>query len=106
MKNLQCLKDQEGRKSNIYQLESEKDFCYITTDNNDTFYYKEYQFKVRYHGYDVYGNPLYKLQISKNFRYITEQLRGKVYRCYVDKNYCLIQSYNVSEDIKRLITNL
>lgn len=30
MKNLQCLKDQEGRKSNIYLLESEKDFSYIS----------------------------------------------------------------------------
>lgn len=37
MENLQCLKDQEGRKSNIYLLESEKDFSYITADNNDTF---------------------------------------------------------------------
>lgn len=106
MKNLQSFKDQQGRKSNVYLLESEKDFYFITADNNDTFYYKDYQFKVRYHKCDVYGNPLYKLQISKNFRYITDQLKGKVYKCYLNKNYCLIQSYDISEDAKRLITSL
>ena len=98
----------EGNGFNIYELDNvKKDLGSIySDDNNNTFYYKDYQFKVWRVDNDINGNPLYKFYLSKNFESVNYKLKGLVYRCFVSKGYSLIQSYNIGESIGYIINKL
>ena len=97
----------EGNGFNIYELDSIKDLGSIYSDDKDnTFYYKDYQFKVWRVNNDINGNPLYKFYLSKNFENVNYKLKGLVYRCFASKRYSLIQSYNIAESINTIINKL
>ena len=98
----------EGNGYNIYKLDNiKKDLGSIYSDDkNNTFYYKDYQFKVWRINNDINGNPLYKFYLSKNFESVNAELKGSVYRCYISKGYSLLQSYNVGETINTIINKL
>ena len=97
----------EGNGFNIYELDNIKDLGSIySDDNNNTFYYKDYQFKVWRVNNDINGNPLYKFYLSKNFENVNSKLKGLVHRCYISKGYSLVQSYNIGESIDTIINKL
>lgn len=59
-------------------------------------------FNVTRKGNDINGNPLYKLVIvDSDLNIINQEYRGKFYRTY--KNYSLIQSYSISDDLCRIL---
>lgn len=95
-----------NKASNVYEIENLNEVKNIYADSNDTYYYKNYQFTLVRVNNDINGNPLYKITLSKDFEYITAQLKGLVTRTYVSKNYGLIQSYNLQDDLKRIFEKL
>lgn len=103
MKELQFFEKDNAR---IWEVESVKDLDRVYADNNDTYYYNEYQFKIKRVNNDINGNPLYKIQLSKNFEDITSSLKGLVYRCYPSKKYALIQSYNLSNSLENIFSKI
>ena len=98
----------EGNGFNIYELDNiKKDLGEIYSDDkNNTFYYKDYQFKVWRVNNDIYGNPLYKFELSKNFESVNYKLKGLVHRCYISKDYSLVQSYDIGRSIDAIINKL
>ena len=59
-------------------------------------------FNVTRKGNDINGNPLYKLVIvDSDLNIINQEYKGKFYRTY--KNYSLIQSYSISDDLCRIL---
>ena len=98
----------EGNGFNIYELDNiKKDLGEIYSDDkNNTFYYKDYQFKVWRVNNDINGNPLYKFYLSKNFESVNPELKGLVYRCYISKGYSIIQSYDIGRSIETIINKL
>ena len=77
----------EGNGFNIYKLDDiKKDLGSIYYDDKDnTFYYKDYQFKVWRVNNDINGNPLYKFYLSENLENVNSKLKGLVHRCYISK---------------------
>lgn len=92
--------------SNVYQLENIKELGNVYADNNDTYYFKEYQFTIIRVKNDINGNPIYKFTLAKDFAYITEKLKGLVTKCYISKNYGLIQSYNLESSLVNIFNKL
>lgn len=59
-------------------------------------------FNVTRKGNDINGNPLYKVVvIDGDLNIINQEYKGKFYRTY--KNYSLIQSYSISDDLCRIL---
>lgn len=104
--NTTDLTTSEGINYNIYELETIKELQNVYADNEDVYYYKEYTFRVKRVKNNVNGNPLYKIQLSKNFEDATAYLKGLVHRCYPNKKYALIQSYNLSSDLSFIFNKL
>lgn len=96
-----------GVNYNIYEIETLKDLDVIYADSKkDTYYYKDYQFRVWRVNNDINGNPLYRLELSRNYKNITNELKGLVKRVNLQKGYGLIQSYNLESDLNRIFKNL
>lgn len=94
---------------NIILLESREDFDSIHGDGSDAmvrFYYKDLQFTVYGRKNDIYGTPTYKINISQDYKDITEELKGKVYRVYKSKRYVLIHAFNLSDTLYKLMEQL
>lgn len=92
---------------NFYELESLKDLETVYADSKkDIYYYKEYQFKIWRTKNDINGNPLYRLELNRNNRNITRELKGLVKRVNLQKGYGLIQSYSLEDDLSIIFKSL
>ena len=98
----------EINNSRVWEIETLEDIHDViyTMNPQDTCYYKNYTFKIERVNNDVYGNPMYKFQLFKDFTSINESLKGLVTRCYKTKGYSLIQSYNISQDIEYIFNKI
>ena len=98
----------EKNNSTVWEIESLENLNQLTSliSDNDICYYKNYTFKLKKVCCNIYGNPMYKFILSKNFENITNELKGLVYRAYISKGYSLIQSYNISDSIKRIFKTI
>ena len=107
MKTLQTGKTFDQENYAIYQIEDTNDFGKIRTDSIDnTYYFGDYQFRVEQVNNDVYGNPLYKVQLYESYRNITHMFKGMVHRVYSTKGYALVQSYNLGDTLKGLMEKI
>lgn len=98
----------ERNNNRVWEIETLEDLDSLvySMSDEDTCYYKDYTFKVKRVNNDVYGNPLYKFVLCKDFENITSELKGLVYRAYVTKGYALIQSYNLSSSIESIFNKI
>lgn len=72
----------------------------IDASNNQDESYQDYS--LRRVQNDVYGNPLYRLTLTKG-----EFKHSKIaHRNYRGSQYYLLQSYNIKSDLDRLFTDL
>ena len=93
----------------IFVMESLDDFNNIRVGSQDTYYhYNDLIVKVRRVNNDMFGNPLYHVTLSKDYENMTYRMRGcsAVYRCYGSRGYCTVQSYNIQDSIKKMVTYL
>lgn len=72
----------------------------IDASNNNDESYQDYS--LRRVKNDIYGNPLYKLTLTKGQFKHSE----KVHRNYSSKDYYLLQSYNIKSDLDRFFLEL
>ena len=65
----------ERSNSRVWEIESLEDLNSLvySIGDDDTCYYKNYTFKVKRVNNDVYGNPLYKFVLCKDFENITRE---------------------------------
>ena len=98
---------QDGNGYQIIGLDNIKEDLgrVCSTDKNNTFYYKDYQFKVWRVKNDINGNPVYRLQLSKDFEDITYKL-SQYARYYKKNNFVRLQSYDIAKEIEELIEKL
>lgn len=93
----------------VYVMESLNDFDCISVNYHDSWYhYNDIIVKVKRVNNDMFGNPLYHVTLSKDFENMTYRMKGcpSVYRCYSSKGYCTVQSYNIQDSIKKMVTYL
>lgn len=106
MKKLLLTTARNGKDSNIYQLDTLKELGNIYVDDNNTYYFKDYQFTIVRVKNDINGNPQYKFTLAKNFEYITEKLKGVATRTYVNKNYAILQSHYLEKTLTTLFEKI
>ena len=76
-------------------------------ENKEIIYcYKNYEFTIERVKNDINGNPLYKILLFENAKSINENLKGLVYRCYINKGYSLIQSYDINKSLENIFEKL
>ena len=79
----------------------------VIPNKNTTYFYKNYSIELHRVNNDINGNPLYKIELCKDYIYnINSKLKGLVYRCYNKKGYSLIQSYDINKSLENIFNNL
>lgn len=68
--------------------------------------YNNYEIMIYRVNNDINGNPLYRIYLSENFESINEKLKGLVYKCYCNKGYSLIQSYDINKSLENIFEKL
>ena len=82
---------------------------YMMSDNTWAITPTGIQFKVKHVHNDMYGNPMYHIEFDfETWREIIKVSAKEraIGRLYKEKFYITFQSYNVSDTIKYLFTNL
>ena len=68
--------------------------------------YNNYEIMIYRVNNDINGNPLYKILLSKDSMDVNYLLKGLVYRCYKNKGYSLIQSYDITNSLERIFESI
>lgn len=72
--------------------------------DNTLYSYNDLYINVIRSNNDVYGNPIYRIQLfNESFENVTSYFKGKIGSYYKSKQYLRVQSYNLSNTLENII---